>query len=233
MGGIGLLGGTFNPVHIGHIRHAVEVGEALGLDAVLLTPAAVPPHKSGRGLLPFSLRVELARAAVAGIPRLGINPLEGELHGPSYTWISLEEWRRRNGMEPCFLMGVEDFAALDTWFRGLELPRLAHVVVVPRAGSDRDIFRAAVRRYWPGSSLHACPQDYPPAECRETAHLPDGGRCTFLPVPRLDISASFVRRRWLAGRDVHGLVPDGALALLGARREEVNRIWAEADASGD
>lgn len=233
MSGIGIMGGTFNPVHIGHIRHAVEVGEALGLDKVLLTPAAVPPHKSGRGLLPFALRVELVRAAVAGVPRLGVNTLEGELDGPSYTYVSLEEWRKRHGVEPYFLMGVEDFTALDSWYRGLELPRLAHLVVVPRAGSDRDIFRAAVRRYWPDGILCACPVDTPPAVCRETVRLPGGGLCTFLSVPRLDVSASFVRERWLAGRELHGLLPGGALAALVARREEVDHIWAGADVFGD
>ena len=92
---MGLLGGTFNPVHAGHIRHALEVGEALNLERVLLTPAAVPPHKAAAGLLPFALRVELARAAARGASRLGVNTLEGELDGPSYTFVSLRAWRER------------------------------------------------------------------------------------------------------------------------------------------
>lgn len=133
---VGLLGGTFNPVHAGHIRHALEVGEALNLERVLLTPAAVPPHKAAAGLLPFALRVELARAAARGASRLGVNTLEGELDGPSYTFVSLRAWRERHpGVTPFFLMGVEDFAALRSWHRGLELPGLARLVVVP--GPDR------------------------------------------------------------------------------------------------
>lgn len=103
---MGLLGGTFNPVHAGHIRHALEVGEALNLERVLLTPAAVPPHKAAAGLLPFALRVELARAAARGASRLGVNTLEGELDGPSYTFVSLRAWRERHpGVTPFFLMG--------------------------------------------------------------------------------------------------------------------------------
>ena len=77
MGGIGVLGGTFNPVHGAHVRRAVEVGERLGLDRVLLMPNSVPPHKAARGLLPFELRVELLRAAAKGIPLLEVCTLEG------------------------------------------------------------------------------------------------------------------------------------------------------------
>lgn len=222
---VGLLGGTFNPVHAGHIRHALEVGEALNLERVLLTPAAVPPHKTAEGLLPFSLRVELARAAARGTPRLGVNTLEGELAGPSYTFVSLEAWRERHpGVTPFFLMGAEDFATLHTWRRGLDLPRLAHLVVASRAGADRDMFYAALERHWPGSLAGIeradglCPG-------RESVRLPDGGTCDFLPVPRLDISSSFVRERWLAGRDIRALVPDGVLNLMETRREEIRRVW--------
>ncbi|HJA08656.1 MAG TPA: nicotinate (nicotinamide) nucleotide adenylyltransferase [Candidatus Mailhella merdigallinarum] len=220
---VGLLGGTFNPVHAGHIRHALEVGEALNLERVLLTPAAVPPHKAAAGLLPFALRVELARAAARGASRLGVNTLEGELDGPSYTFVSLRAWRERHpGVTPFFLMGVEDFAALRSWHRGLELPELARLVVVPRAGSDRGLFHAALERYWPGASAGAERAD---GSGRESVRLPDGGVCDFLPVPRLDISSSFVRERWLAGRDIRALVPDGVLDLMEARREEIRRAW--------
>lgn len=227
--GPGILGGTFNPVHAGHIRHALEVGEALGLGHVLLTPAALPPHKPGDGLLPFDLRVELVRAAVRGVPRLGVNTLEGELDGPSYTYVSLALWRKRHpGVMPFFLMGVEDFATLHAWHRGLELPRLARLVVVPRAGSDRDLFHAVLERCWPGAVTETvCADQTAGAPCpgRESVRLPGGGTCDFLPVPRLDISSSFVRERWLAGRDIHALAPDGVIHGLEARREEVRRAW--------
>ena len=112
------------------MRHAVEVGERLGLDRVLLMPNSVPPHKAARGLLPFELRVELLRAAAKGIPLLEVCTLEGELHGPSYTWRSMDEFRRRGVVsrpdELYLMLGVEDFAQLDTWKRGLELPAFAN-----------------------------------------------------------------------------------------------------------
>lgn len=214
--GEAILGGTFNPVHVGHIRLGLEVAEALGLARVWLTPCAVPPHKPPVGLLPFDLRVDLLREALRGVPLLDVNTLEGELEGPSYTSASLEEWNRRHpGPKPYFVLGVEDFAALDTWKRGAELPLLAHLVVVPRAGSDRALFDESVRRYWPGTR----------SDGEATVNLAGGGQCTFLPVPRLDVSASFLRERWLAGRAAHGLTPPSVLAALEARREDVARIW--------
>ena len=100
MGKTGILGGTFNPVHNGHLRHALEAGEALGLDRVLLSPCAVPPHKAGAGILPFDLRVDMVRAAVDSIPLLEVDTLEGEMELPSYTWRTLQEWNRRHPLLP-------------------------------------------------------------------------------------------------------------------------------------
>ena len=221
----GILGGTFNPVHNAHLRHAIEVGESLGLERVLLTPCATPPHKTRSGILPFNLRVQLLQAAVQDIPLLEVNTLEGELTGPSYTYDSLREWNRRHNSAgdglPYFMMGAESFAALDTWKHGLELPRLARLVMVPRGGEDGGIFYESIRTFWPGSLPDG--QDVPVA--RETVELAGGGCCTYLPVPRLDISATFVRARWLSGRSIAGLVPQGVLALLEKYRDDVTRCW--------
>ncbi len=193
----GILGGTFNPVHTGHLRLAVEVGEAMGLERVLLSPGAHPPHKSARGILPFALRVALLQEALRGFPLLGLSTLEGEMRGPSYTFMIMEEWRRRHPAEgkPWFLLGAEDFAGLDSWRHGLDIPKLANLIVVPRAGADRELFRESARRFWPRAVglFQAGPGG------REEAELGDGGLLTFLPAPRLDISSSFVRRRWLDG----------------------------------
>ncbi len=226
MAGTGILGGTFNPVHNGHVRHAVEVAEALGLDRVVLMPCGTPPHKESAGLLPFSLRVELLRAAVRGIPFLGVETLEGELEGPSYTWRTLAAWGKRHPGEdlPYFMMGAESFAALDTWKRGRELPKFAHLVMVPRNGDDASVFHESIRSFWPGSLPPVV--DVPLG--RETVKLDGGGECTFLPVPRLDISSTFIRARWRAGRSLAGLLPEAELAVLAAHADEVSACWATA-----
>lgn len=226
MGAIGILGGTFNPVHNGHVRHAIEVAEALGLDRVLLMPCAMPPHKESAGLLPFDLRVELLRAAVHGIPFLDVETLEGELEGPSYTWRTLNEWARLHPGEPLpyFMMGAEAFAALDTWNHGLKLPHVAHLIMVPRGGDDGSVFHESIRSFWPGSLPPA--MDVPLG--RETVELAGGGKCTFLPVPRLDISSTFIRARWRAGRSLAALMSAEELAVLQAHAEEVSACWATA-----
>ena len=226
MSGIGILGGTFNPVHNGHLRHALEAGEALGLDRVFLSPCAVPPHKGGSGILPFDLRVDMVRAAVDSIPLLEVDTLEGEMELPSYTWRTLQEWNRRHpqpdGSLPYFMMGAESFSALDRWYHGLELPSLAHLVMLPRDGEDGRVFYESIRRFWPGS----LEEDRPFPGARETVVLAGGGKCTFLPAPRLDISSTFIRERWLAGRSVAGLVPEAALRVLETHAMEVCRCWS-------
>ena len=226
MGATGILGGTFNPVHNGHVRHAIEVAEALGLERVLLMPCSTPPHKERAGLLPFDLRVGLLRAAVKNISFLGVETLEGELEGPSYTWRTLREWARRHEGEglPFFMMGAESFAALDTWKHGLELPHFAHLVMVPRNGDDGSVVHESIRSFWPGSIPPDC--DVPLG--RETVELAGGGRCTFLPVPRLDISSTFIRARWRSGRSLAGLMPEDELDVLAAHASEVSACWAAA-----
>ena len=154
---IGILGGTFNPVHIGHLRLATAVAEALRLKHVDLMPCAVPPHKADSGLLSFEMRVSLLQGALETPPnaapsdaRLQVSTLEGELPHPSYTWNLITEWRKRHTSEsPMFILGGEDFMRLDTWHRGLELPNITNFVVVPRCQADEETFRATIGRHWP------------------------------------------------------------------------------------
>ena len=213
----GILGGTFNPVHVGHLRLALETAERLDLDRVMLMPAHTPAHKSGLGLLPFEVRLALLRASVEGSPRLEVTTLEAELPGPSYTWNSLQAWRSRNPCdEPCFILGAEDFSGLDTWYRGLELPQLADFAVMARAASGKSVFIQTLQRLWPEATL---------TEDGETAHLPGGRVCRFLLMPPLDISASLVRSKWISGQDIRFLVPDPALAVLRHYEQTVAASW--------
>ena len=118
---IGILGGTFNPVHIGHLRLATAVAEALRLKHVDLMPCAVPPHKADSGLLSFEMRVSLLQGALETPPnaapsdaRLQVSTLEGELPHPSYTWNLITEWRKRH-TSPCSSSGVRISC---TWTHG-------------------------------------------------------------------------------------------------------------------
>ncbi len=229
IGRIGILGGSFNPVHNGHLRLALEARELLGLARVDLLPCACPPHKPAAGLLPFELRVRLLRAAVEDMPFMRVNAMEGERPGPSYTWDSLARYA---GEEPearrCFLLGCEDFAALPSWHRGVELPELADFVIAPRDGAEQEYFARAVRGFLPcakpcAPALFSGPPLPADALC---FCMPQGTMLIYLPLTRLDISASDIRRRFLSGRSARFLLPDAALRFLEEERETVARYWA-------
>ena len=226
---IGILGASFNPVHIGHLRLALEAREMLALTYVDLLPCALPPHKPATGILPFSLRVRLLRAAVQGLVGLRINLMEGEREGPSYTWDSLQSYAAgQPDARHFFLLGCEDFCTLPQWRKGLDLPRLADFVVVPRDGAGEERFMQAVRQNWPEAVT--CSPD-PATRMAKLSNarafaLPEGARLLYLPLTRLDISASFLRRHFMAGLDMHFLLPPASLECLEAERGAIEECWA-------
>ncbi|MDR2574134.1 MAG: nicotinate-nicotinamide nucleotide adenylyltransferase [Desulfovibrio sp.] len=222
--GRAILGGSFNPLHIGHLRFALETLEALGAlaDGVDLTPTAVPPHKNAGNLLPFDIRAAMIEAVAASMPGLRCNRMEAGREGPSYTWDMLSAARAQNpGTDFYFLLGMPDFALLPTWFRGLELPRLCHFVVSPRAGMGAGDFAVTIRHLWP--QARECPPLVADGQCMA---LPGGGRAHFLPLSVLEISASDIRRRWLAGRSITCLVPPSVERLLERERDIARNHWA-------
>ncbi|MCQ2444448.1 MAG: nicotinate (nicotinamide) nucleotide adenylyltransferase [Mailhella sp.] len=224
MPGIGILGGTFDPVHNGHIRHALEAADVLGLERVFLMPCAVPPHKA-RFIMPFGLRAAMLHAAVQGVAGLDVTEIESGLPVPSYTWHTLQAWRELpyGGEPPYFMMGMESFLMLESWFRWQELPRLSRLVVVSREGEGLQAFGAKLAELWPGSrrAAHVGGRS-------ERAVLPDGGELFFVSVPRLDISSTDVRSRFLAGKPLAGLVHPGVESLLEANRGTAEACWGRA-----
>ena len=225
---IGILGGTFNPVHIGHLRLATAVAEALRLKHVDVMPCAVPPHKADSGLLSFEMRVSLLQGALETPPnaapsdaRLQVSTLEGELPHPSYTWNLITEWRKRHTSEsPMFILGGEDFMHLDTWHRGLELPNITNFVVVPRCQADEETFRATIGRHWPKAVITE-----PDENNLLSAAITDETSCLYLPLPHLDISASLLRAKWLLGESIRYLTPDPVIDILDTYKEDVRLCW--------
>lgn len=211
---VGIFGGTFNPIHLGHMRLVVEVMESVRPTRLDILPSARPPHKGGRRLLPFEVRVRMLEAAVAGMENVAVNTIENERNGPSYTADTLRIYRRK---EPearhCFIIGAEDFSQVATWQQWEILPRLADIIVVPRSGAAQEVFSDTVRDLWP----EAVPVQ-PPFAAADAAYaipgIADAGLFVHLPLPRLDIRAELIRERLLAGRSVRFLVPDSVYALL-------------------
>lgn len=230
---IGVLGGSFNPVHIGHIRLAIEARERLGLDRVDLAPCSQPPHKPAAGLLDFALRrqlLELALAPAQGLPRLdwlAINDLEARRAGPSYTYDTLRSYQQTEpGSRVCFLLGGGDLLTLPEWRHGQELVRLADFVVVPRDEHELADIEAFVAVNWPDATLAPAPPFA--AAWTFAAAVGAGGATTqlaYLPLPRLDISSSRVRAAWRARASLRCLVPEAVERELLARQAEVDKVW--------
>lgn len=212
---IGILGGSFNPVHTGHVRMAIEVLERLSLDRVELVPAKQPPHKMGRDILPFDLRLELVNRAIDGISGLGFNPLEGERPGPSFTCDTLHCYRTEQpDSEFSFILGASTFLELPKWRRGMEIPDLASLVVVNRWEASDEV-AGFIAETWPEAT-----------KAEEGVWLfPEGHSIRLVDIPRLDIKAGYIRRRWLGRRNLSFLVPPGVEALLEERASEVEKYW--------
>jgi nicotinate-nucleotide adenylyltransferase len=130
---LGILGGTFDPPHIGHLIAAQDVRTALSLGRVLFVPAAEPPHKRGQAVTPAALRLEMLRAAVAAVDGFDVSDIELRREGPSYSVDTLRQLRASDpGTRLFFIIGADQFRELHTWHAPEEVARLARLVVMDR-----------------------------------------------------------------------------------------------------
>lgn len=228
--GLAILGGSFNPPHVGHFRLAVEIREELGplAEKVVMLPCARPPHKDAGSFLPFGMRADMVEAVAAGLPDVVCDRREDLRRGPSYTWDTLGEFREElPGWRIFFVIGGEDYQILSSWRNGLHLLERCDMVVVPRGRYGVDEFRAATMRLWP----HARP--CPPLTPRMpgmrviggTEESRSGGAAYFLRTPWLEISASSIRERWLRGLNTDFLMPDTVARMLRAQAPLVRTHW--------
>ena len=190
-GSVGILGGTFDPIHNGHLGIAEEAREALGLERVLLVPASSPPHKPGRPVTDAAHRLAMVELAIADNPAFAVSRLEVERGGASYSLDTLEALRADGVEQPWFILSAEALAGFPAWREPDRILALCRLAVVPRGGYD-PLDRAWVAERFPG---------------RED-------RVTFLPGPLLPISGSVVRRRAAVGRSVRYLVPDAVARYI-------------------
>jgi len=204
---LGILGGTFDPIHHGHLRTALDVAEAVGLDEVRLIPLRHAVHRD-QPETPAALRLAMVQAAIAGEPRFVADDREIRRDAPSYTLHTLESLRAERGdAEPiCVLVGGDAFAEFLSWHRPHEILGLAHLIVMRRPGAEA-IADAALRTFV---------ERHRAARAAELRARP-GGRVLFQPVTQLDISATDIRARLGAGRTARYLVPDAVLEVI--RRE--------------
>jgi nicotinate-nucleotide adenylyltransferase len=197
---IGVLGGTFDPVHNGHLRLAVELAERLGLAQVRLVPSARPPHR-GNPVASPGQRAKWIRVAIAEEPKLRLDDRELLRDGPSYTVDTLASLRREFPDTPlCLIMGRDVMADLDQWRDWRTLFDYAHVVLVERPDTDTELPAAVT------AELEARRNDDPKA-LTVTGH----GVIHVCSPPPLTISGTRIRELLAAGRSARYLLPDVVL----------------------
>ena len=183
---IGIMGGTFDPVHVGHLLTAEAVREQFGLHQVLFIPAAQPPHKQGRKVAPAYARLVRTERAAATNPCFEVSRSELARKGPSYSVDTLQELQEAHGQEAefYFITGADAINELSTWHEAQHLLEICHFIAATRQGCALDLPR--LRREF-GEELVA-------------EHIHE------LPTPELEISSTDIRRRVQKGRSIKYLV---------------------------
>jgi nicotinate-nucleotide adenylyltransferase len=216
---IGILGGTFDPIHFAHLRLAEELADAIGLSRVRFIPTGTPPHR-GQPRVSGAQRMEMLRLAIGGNPRFEADDREIRRQGVCYTFDTLVELRAELGARPlCLLMGSDAFSALTTWHRWEELFDLAHIVIAHR----------------PGYSLHQL-QSSLPGPLRKIylqrlsastgiLRRDSAGAVYVREITALDIAATQIRGLLAGGGSARYLVPEAVLDYI-----ETSRLYKERDA---
>jgi nicotinate-nucleotide adenylyltransferase len=203
---IGVLGGTFDPVHNGHLHVANALRDALGLEKVVWVPAGRPPHKSGQIVSGDRDRLAMLALALAGSPHDVVSTVDLDRPGPSYTADMLELLAAE--VAPArllFLMGEDSLRDLPTWHEPSRILQHAELAVAARPGIETDL--AALEAAIPALR----------------------GRVHLVPTPELAISSSDIRQRVRAGKSIRGLVPPAVAEYI--QRRLLYRAGTEADAS--
>jgi nicotinate-nucleotide adenylyltransferase len=195
MAELGILGGTFNPPHIGHLVMAQEAFDQLGLESVMLMPVAQPPHKEADADPGADVRLELCRLAAADDDRLSVSDLEIERGGASYTVDTLRALHDRvPEHDLTFIVGGDMAHSLPSWREPEAILDMARLAVAERDGLRREDI------------------------ARRLAPLHPGDRVVFFDMPRIDLSSSAIRERVAEGRTIRYLVPDPVGEAIRSRR---------------
>ena len=188
--GLALFGGSFNPIHVGHLIVGRAILEHVGLARLVFIPSANPPHKRGLELADAADRLEMVRLAIAGEPGFELSDVEIRRSGPSYTILTVEGYRRSLSAEAAiyWIIGGDTLGELHTWYRVAELVDMCRIVTAVRPGfAEPDL--SHLRGQLSPSQIKRLCEDV-------------------LPTPPIDVSASDIRRRIQEGRSIRYLVPE-------------------------
>ena len=184
---IAILGGSFNPVHFGHLKMAEAAMESTHFSKVLFIPTGTPYHKEQKDLLPFSDRLKLLELAIENCPDFDCSPIEGERDGNSYTIDTVRELLRQNPTNSySLLIGTDQFLTLRSWHKIIELGQLVDFYIANRNGEmSFSTFQKEKEALEKELSLH----------------------CKLFPMPAIDLSSTEIRNLLKEGKSIHGMLP--------------------------
>ncbi len=206
---IGILGGTFNPVHNGHLRIAEEVRETMGLKKIIFVPSYIPPHKSISGIADSHHRAEMVKLAIGGNPFFEMSLIEIRRGGKSFTIDTVNEFKKEYEENIYLISGIDTFEEFATWRHVDKLIRACNVIVTSRPGFGKENFENVLRK--------TITADFPEIKFSEqkkegpvTVYGIDTSDYKFYSISSilLDISATKIRGLIKAGKSVKYLVPD-------------------------
>jgi nicotinate-nucleotide adenylyltransferase len=212
---IGLFGGTFNPIHNGHLWAATSVLEGFGLDSVVLIPAAIPPHKRTKEIAPATDRLEMIRLSVADHEHLAVSDVELVRSGPSYSVDTVRHFRERSTEDQqfFFIVGMDAFLEIDTWKYFEDLFTLIPMVVLNRPVSLQT----------PGDSFYRVVHDflqtrisegYSPSTDGFSFFHPHQQTVYLFPGEMMDISSTLIRQHIGRGESVSDVIPRSAVDFI-------------------
>ena len=189
---IAIMGGTFDPIHYGHIKTAEKVMEKLQLDRVLFIPSGSPAHKSAQEVTEAEIRYEMIKEAIGGYEKFEISDMEIRREGYTYTYDTLVQLHETyNPSEIIYIIGTDVVAELDTWYKYKEDFKLCKFAVVTRGGYEQDYHNQAIQKM---AGLGA---DIIPVE-----------------VPQIDISSSDIRKRVREGQAIEDMLPPKVIEII-------------------
>lgn len=203
---IAVFGGTFNPVHYGHLRLAEEARETCGLDQVVFMPTYVTPHKLTESLTPARVRFELVRRAIEDNPGFSVSDIEIRREGRSFTVDTVRELLQDNASSVSLILGSDSFNDIASWHEYEDLMGMASFIVAPRPNHppkalDKVLPVELAAKFWYDSGVNAFVNS-------------GGNSITYLETTPIDISSSDIRERVGKGRTVRYLLPDSAIEFI-------------------
>ena len=201
---VGILGGTFDPVHSGHLHLATTFLNQLKLAKVLFVPIYNPPHRPAPLASPEQ-RLEMLKLAVENHPHLKIDDCELQRGGVSYTIDTLRCIREKIGETPlCLIMGMENFNTLNSWHQWQSLLDYAHIVIANRPGNNDEIYNIEIKKFMDNFITTSVTNLHDQAE----------GHIIRLDTPMLDVSSTQIRNNFQSGRETEPLLPEKVLDFI-------------------